>query len=143
MKSSKNQKYKFIPFYGIDHLVVGISIISEVIQYLGEPDIDITDDRGNREVKYSKKGIGFKSLKALNANMTDPVISFIKITKPYRNNDETGICLGLDKLQVSLRIKGLQASVVENESEIWENSEGKKMKLFYNEIDILESIIIF
>jgi hypothetical protein len=138
-----NEKHIIIPYRGIDNIRTEESKISEVLDYFGEADSYVIDDRGNIEIVYEKKGLVFKSLESLNSGIADPNISLIKINDSFKSKEEKAIFPGLEKHQVSMRMRDLQASVVEKEYEVWEDDAGKKMKFIYNELNILESIIIY
>ncbi len=65
------------------------------------------------------------------------------LKKPIKGDMSKNIYPGLEKQQVHLRMRKFQASEVKKNEEIWKSEEGKKMKFIYNEIDKLETIIIF
>ncbi|MCD4793981.1 MAG: hypothetical protein K8R54_12155 [Bacteroidales bacterium] len=50
---------------------------------------------------------------------------------------------GLEKEQIHFRMGNIQPSEVKKNEEIWKSKKGRKMKFVYDEIDKLETIIIF
>ena len=117
--------------------------IYEIINLLGYPDIDKTDERGNRIIIYSDKGLTFKCLKILNEGRKSPKVSFITIQKKFKFSNNESICLGLDRELVHKKMSGLKPSEIIGNNEIWKNNDGQNMRMIYDKFNILQTITIF
>ena len=130
------------PFNGLGEIINEETCYKEIIEQLGKPEVDQTDDRGNRTIRYDKSGLSFKFLNNFNDSNKNPIVSFITIRKPFVDKIHSGIYPGLGKKQVHDLMNDTPSEVV-GMHETWKNDDDKCMKFFYDNSERLESIIIY